>query len=97
MTSANNAILLTIAIVTIAAMTSGCAGNLENTESDFGNSVRAMNRAQTIDLSKVVAPDTTPIDATDGQRMDIALQTYRESVGNPAKITDSRIQLDIDE
>mgnify|MGYP003572862335 CR=1 FL=1 len=96
MTTANNAILLTIAIVAIAAMTSGCARNLEQTESDFGNSVRAMNRAQTIDLSKVFAPDTTPVDATDGQRMDNVMQTYREDVGNPSRVTDSKIKLDID-
>jgi hypothetical protein len=89
--------LLTIAIITVAALTSGCASGPDRTERDFGNSVRAMNRSQTIDLTKTVAPDTTPVDATDGQRMDIALQSYRESVGNPAKVTGAPIRMNITE
>ena len=89
--------LLAVAAISIAALTTGCASGPDRTASDFGNSVRAMNRAQTLDPVTIVSPDTTPIDATDGQRMENALQSYRESVGNPSTVTDKPIQLNIDD
>ena len=97
MDSTNNTILLTIAIIVLAAFTSGCASGPDRVERDFGNSVRAMNRAQTVDLMTTLSPDTTPVDATDGQRMDNALKSYRENVGRPSEITDKPIDFNIDD
>lgn len=76
------------ALVIGATLVSGCASGPTRVEDDFGNSVRAMRQAQTLDPVAAAAPDTTPITSTDGQRMENALRSYRESVGNPAAIKD---------
>jgi len=80
-------ILPTLAVA--LALTTGCASGPERVEKDFGNSVRAMRQAQTLDPVAAAAPDTTPITSTDGQRMENALQSYRESVGQPAAVKDN--------
>ena len=92
----NNTIMLTTAIIAVVALTTGCASGPDRVERDFGNSVRAMNRAQTLDPMNAIAPDMSPIEATDGQRMDNALQSYREYVGSPSNVTNKPIQIDID-
>ena len=71
------------------ALTAACASGPERVEADFGNSVRAMRQAQTLDPVAAGAPDTTPITSTDAQRMEHALQSYREGVGQPAAIKDN--------
>jgi len=83
----NGLILPTLAAA--LALTAGCASGPDRVEEDFGNSVRAMRQAQTMDVVAAAAPDTTPITSTDGQRMENALQSYRESVGQPAAVQDS--------
>jgi len=83
----NTLILPTLTVA--LALTAGCASGPDRVEEDFGNSVRAMRQAQTMDAVAAAAPDTTPITSTDGQRMENALQTYRESVGQPAAIKDN--------
>jgi len=82
-----NSVVLT-ALVIGTTLVAGCASGPTKVEDDFGNSVRAMNRAQTLDPVAAAAPDTTPIMSTDGQRMENALRTYRDSVGDPATIKD---------
>jgi type IV pilus biogenesis protein CpaD/CtpE len=96
MTTANNTTLLRVAIIMVAAITTGCASGPDRVERDFGNSVRAMNRAQTQDLTKVLAPDTDAIETTDGQRMENALQSYRENVAAPGTVQQP-IQISIGE
>jgi 7-keto-8-aminopelargonate synthetase-like enzyme len=83
----NTLILPTLTVA--LALASGCASGPDRVEEDFGNSVRAMRQAQTMDAVAAAAPDTTPITSTDGQRMENALQSYRENVGNPAAIKDN--------
>ena len=61
-------------------LTAGCAATA--TESDFGNSVRAMRAAQTNDPSTILNPDTTPVESTDGVRMEGALKSYREGTSS---------------
>ncbi len=90
MNSINRINSLTLPTLAVAlALTAGCASGPDRVAEDFGNSVRAMRQAQTMDAVAAAAPDTTPITSTDGQRMENALQTYRESVGNPAAIKDN--------
>jgi hypothetical protein len=90
MNSINRIYRLVLPALTVAlALTSGCASGPDRVADDFGNSVRAMRQAQTMDAVAAAAPDTTPITSTDGQRMENALQTYRESVGQPAAIKDN--------
>lgn len=90
----NSLILPTLAMA--LALTAGCASGPDRVAEDFGNSVRAMRQAQTMDAVAAAAPDTTPITSTDGQRMENALQSYRESVGNPAAIKDN-FEFDVSE
>lgn len=90
----NSLILPTLTVV--LALASGCASGPDRVEEDFGNSVRALRQAQTMDPVAAAAPDTTPITSTDGQRMENALQSYRENVGNPAAIKDD-FQFDVSE
>jgi hypothetical protein len=83
-TQTMNICLLT-GIVMAIALTTGCASGPTRVEEDYGNSVRAMRQAQVMDPVAAATVDTTPVTATDGQRMEAVLQTYRESVGSPAE------------
>jgi outer membrane murein-binding lipoprotein Lpp len=82
----NSAVLTALIIGT--TLIAGCASGPTRVEDDFGSSVRAMRQAQTMDPVAAAAPDTTPITSTDGQRMENALKSYRESVGEPAAVRD---------
>jgi outer membrane murein-binding lipoprotein Lpp len=82
----NSAVLTALVIGTTLVV--GCASGPTRVEDDFGNSVRAMRQAQTMDAVAAAAPDTTPITSTDGQRMENALQSYRDGVGQPAAVKD---------
>ena len=90
----------TLSKTTMAAMLlamlglAGCHSNA--VEADFGNSVRAMRQAQTMNPATIDNPDTTPVTYTDGQRMENALKSYRENVGNPVQ-TQRPLQINIDE
>jgi hypothetical protein len=58
----------------------GCAAGPDAVEKDFGNSVRAANKAQTLDPVAASNPDMTPVGYTDGQRMENVLENYRNDV-----------------
>jgi hypothetical protein len=83
------------ALVIAASLSVGCASGPDNVEDDFGNSVRAMRRAQTSDPLTLISTDTTPIESTDGQRMEGALESMRSSTSQPDKITQP-IQINVD-
>ncbi len=78
-----NMCLLTGVVIAIA-LTTGCASGPTRVEADYGNSVRAMQRAQILDPVAAATVDTTPVTTTDGQRMENVLNTYRNTVGEPA-------------
>ena len=86
------ALSLTMALVA----TAGCARGPTRVEQDYGNSVRAMKRAQTQDLMKVMAPDTTPVETTDGQRMENVLDSYRSTKSDPSATTSRPLILGVD-
>jgi hypothetical protein len=81
-------ICLLTGIVMAVALTTGCASGPTRVEKDYGNSVRAMNRAQTLDPVAAATPDTTPITTTDGQRMENVLREHRTRVSVPTIQTD---------
>lgn len=87
-------ICLLTGIVMAIALTTGCASGPTRVEADYGNSVRAMNRAQIMDPVAAATSDTTPVTTTDGQRMEAVLETYRNSVGEPSE-TAKTIQFEI--
>jgi type IV pilus biogenesis protein CpaD/CtpE len=90
-----NMCLLTGVVIAIA-LTTGCASGPTRVEADYGNSVRAMQRAQVLDPVAAATVDTTPVTTTDGQRMENVLNTYRNSVGEPES-TSKTIEFDIGE
>lgn len=70
-----------------ALLLGGCANQETLTERNFGESVRNMVRAQTYDPSTLSNPDSTPVDGTDGQKIETAIETYRSgSTGNPQAV-----------
>ena len=83
-----------LGLAAVATLCVACASGPTRVEEDFGNSVRAMRQAQTLDPVAAAAPDLTPVAGTDGQRMENALNTYRTGVGDPAAVSES-IEFDI--
>lgn len=66
--------------------TSGCYSGKTATEEDFGNSVRQMSRAQTLNPETTTLPDPEPIDQGDGDRLNNVLETYRSDVAKPESV-----------
>jgi hypothetical protein len=84
MTTQNNSSFVIGAIILLATLLTGCASSATRVEKDYGNSVHAMQRAQVMDPMTIISPDTTPVETTDGQRMENALNASRESVATPS-------------
>jgi hypothetical protein len=82
MNTPTQSIFLIPTILVVVALNVGCAKGPERVADDFGNSVRAMRSAQTNDPSTILNPDTTPVESTDGVRMESALKSYREGTSS---------------
>ena len=89
--NSNNKAATAIMIVLATGLMAGCASAPNRVADDFGNSVRAMNQAQILDPVAASNPDMTPVDTTDGVRMENALETYREDVAKPEETRQSLI------
>ncbi len=61
----------------------GCSNQPTATEQDFGNSVRQMVSAQTLNPD---AGDTEPVESSDPKRLEKALDTYRNDVSKPETV-----------
>ena len=85
-TKTNMKLCLLAGLTAATVLTTGCASGPTRVEEDYGNSVRAFQQAQTMNPIEAAAPDTTPVDQTDAQRMENALQAYRENVGDPKNV-----------
>ena len=83
-----------LAPVLCALLLGACANQPTLTEINFGDSVRQMVRAQTYDPSTISTPSTEPVDGTDGQLLEGALETYRGSVANPESVG-NEIQINV--
>lgn len=77
MITINKSIFVAMAITIASGVSVGCASGPDRVAADHGNSVRAMRRAQTADPLTLITTDTAPIETTDGQRMETALEAYR--------------------
>jgi hypothetical protein len=66
--------------------TTGCSGAKTATEADFGNSVRQMSQAQTLNPTTRSLPDPDPIDYGDGERLNNVMETYRQDVSKPETV-----------
>ena len=76
--------LFGFAALVIGATLTGCASS--QTESEFGNSVRATMADQR--MQPQPNDGTTPVG--DGQRTENVLNVYRTMVGDPTPVTNSR-------
>jgi type IV pilus biogenesis protein CpaD/CtpE len=72
-----------------ALLAAGCATGPEAVEKDFGNSVRHMRQAQIANPSAPV--DNNPIDHGDGQRINGAIDAYRQGVVEPSSVKEDLI------
>jgi len=80
---------LMIASLTLLIMlASGCSSVTEpvRVEQDFGNSVRQMIAAQTLNPMTVANPDPEPVMGLDGPKAMGVLEVYREDIPKPAEI-----------
>jgi len=83
-------LLVTIFSATMALFllisSTGCSTGPTTVERDYGNSVRNMIQAQTLDHLAAAAPDPNPIDYGDGERADHVLEAYRSDVATPEDV-----------
>ena len=71
-----------------AVLLGGCATEPTMTEEAFGDSVRHMVRAQTLNQSTLTNPSDEVIDSTDGQKLEVVLEAYRTVAADPASVGD---------
>ncbi|MGD8339930.1 MAG: hypothetical protein PVH89_04060 [Gammaproteobacteria bacterium] len=69
-----------------AVLLGGCASQPTNTEATFGDSVRNMVRAQTLNQETLTNPSDEVIDSTDGQKLEGVLETYRTVAADPSEV-----------
>ena len=74
---------LSVALASLA-LTVGCASGPDRVADDFGNSVRAMRQAQTYNPETRETIDVTPVQTTEGIRMESALEAYRGAASDPS-------------
>lgn len=72
-----------VALAASLGLIAGCAYGPAAVEADYGNSVRHMVQAQTINPAPV---DTHAIEGSDGQRLNTVLETYRKDVSKPEDV-----------
>ena len=78
-----------------AALLVGCASQPTGTEAAFGDSVRQMVRAQTLNQSTLSNPSDEVIDSTDGQKLEGVLEAYRTVVADPGSAS-SGVTINVD-
>jgi hypothetical protein len=71
-----------------------CASEPTQTERNFGESVRQMVRSQTYDPSTLTTPSEAPVDRTDGQLLEGAIEAYRGDVA-PRDAVGSEVQISV--
>jgi hypothetical protein len=69
-------------LIALVAM-SGCETSPSETEADYGNSVRAMVRNQTVNPAPA---DAATVDTGDGVRAQNTLEVYRTDVARPEEV-----------
>lgn len=80
------ALTMIFASVTAFALLSisGCE-TTTGTERDYGNSVRLMRQSQMADPNAAMLPDPNAIDSGDGERLNHAIEAYREPAPEPTR------------
>jgi hypothetical protein len=72
-------IMQATALAIVALLTAGCA-DTPLADADYGNSVRQMVQAQTLDPAAASNPPALAPEITDGARLEQALEVYRKDV-----------------
>lgn len=66
-----------------------CAAGPDAVETDFGNSVRHMQEAQT--ANPTAPADSSPLDHGDGVRINAAIEAYRNGAADPKSVKDENL------
>jgi hypothetical protein len=72
-------------LATGCALASGCATQTD-TESDFGNSVRAVTASQTYDMGAALYPDKEAITGGNGDRLEKVVNVHSGNVSSPSTV-----------
>ncbi len=75
--------MLTGAVITLAMC--GCATSV--LESEFGDSVRQMTRAQTADMNATLNPDPDAVQGSDPDMLNNVVNTHREHISRPEDVS----------
>lgn len=76
-----------LASLSATLLLAACATEPTATERAFGDSVRQMIAAQTYDPSTLTNPPEGAIENTDGQMLEGALESYRETIADPGDVS----------
>ena len=77
-----------------ALLLCACASKPTATESNFGDSVRQIVRAQTYDPGTLTAPSAETIESGDGQRLEGVIEVYRTDIAKPETV-DNEIVINV--
>jgi hypothetical protein len=78
-----NGLMIAMALTAIA----GCSNVESAVEADFGNSVRHMIQAQTLNPQNSLLPDPEPVDSGNGERLNGVMEAYKTDVSTPPDLT----------
>lgn len=79
-------VIMASAMLALLGLTSGCYQGQTATEEDFGNSVRHMIRAQTLNPNPVYSDEESRTVPGDGERLDNVMDAYRNDVSKPEDV-----------
>ena len=83
----SNSTLVKLAALLTTLVLGACSHSPTMTEQSYGDSVRNMIRAQTYDPATLDDSSEPTVEATDGQKLEGALETYREAAGNTQSVS----------
>jgi type IV pilus biogenesis protein CpaD/CtpE len=78
-----NTKLAPLGLCVLALTLGACANEPTQSQQTFGDSVRNMVRAQTNDPSTLTNPSAETPEGSDGQRLENAVEAYRDGVTKP--------------
>jgi len=88
---------MSAAALGIVLTASGCASETPRTDASFGNSVRSMIQAQTLDPVAAANPAPAAPDVGDGQRLDAVMGVYRKDVSQGSQEVKRDIVINVGE
>ncbi len=79
-------IILTCSLLVAAVLASGCSRLPTIPDAEFGEAVRNVMESQIYDHEAAIHPNPNAIEGSDPDRLDAALNAYREDVTQPQEV-----------